>query len=81
MTRREDRDHINDLLPHAQVLLSGFEFGAGESQVMLGRIARRTLSRATDAMDECARLVKAEAPGRPRPEPSPRARRSTGVPP
>jgi hypothetical protein len=62
---------LNDLLPHVQVPLSGFEFDAGESEAMLGRIARRALSRATDAMDECARLVKAEAPGRPRPEPVP----------
>ncbi|TQK49827.1 hypothetical protein FBY35_0099 [Streptomyces sp. SLBN-118] len=71
MTRREDRDHINDLLPQAQVLVPGFEFDADESDAMLDRIARRALSRATDAMDECARLVKAESPGRRRPEPVP----------
>jgi hypothetical protein len=69
MTRREDRDHIDNLLHHAQV--PGFAFDAAESDAMLGRIARRALSRATDAMDECARLVKAEAPGRQRPEPVP----------
>ncbi|MCX5063745.1 hypothetical protein OG895_43415 [Streptomyces sp. NBC_00201] len=71
MTRREDHDHIDDLLTQAQVMVPGFEFDDAESAAMLSRIARRALSRATDAMDECARLVTAEAPGRPRPEPMP----------
>ncbi|MDN3270080.1 hypothetical protein [Streptomyces sp. MA15] len=71
MTHREDRDHINDLLPHAQVLLPGLDFDTSDSEAMLGRITRRALTRATDAMDECARLVKAQAPARPRPGPAP----------
>ncbi|MGW2826423.1 hypothetical protein ACWC24_36380 [Streptomyces sp. NPDC001443] len=77
MTRREDRDrsddrdHIDDRLRQAQLLVSDFEFDDAESAAMLSRIARRALNRATDAMDECARRVKAEAPGRPRPEPVP----------
>ncbi|MFF7189596.1 hypothetical protein ACFZAR_31185 [Streptomyces sp. NPDC008222] len=66
MIRRED--HTNNLLQHAQV--PGFDFDDADSDAMLSRIARRAaLSRATDAMDECARRFKAEAPSPPRPEP------------
>ncbi|MEV7797043.1 hypothetical protein AB0O68_34580 [Streptomyces sp. NPDC087512] len=65
MIRRED--HTDNLLQHARV--TGLDFSDAESDAMLSRIARRAaLSQATDAMDECARRVKAEA-GRSRPEP------------
>ncbi|MEU2931196.1 hypothetical protein ABZ636_40455 [Streptomyces sp. NPDC007251] len=68
MIRRED--HTDNLLQHAEVF--GFDFDDADSEAMLSRIARRAaLSRATDAMDECARRAKAEAPGPPRPEPLP----------
>ncbi|MGW7617599.1 hypothetical protein ACWGLG_17465 [Streptomyces antimycoticus] len=64
--RRDQLAHIDATLPMAEVLADAF--GDFDCEASLKRIAQLAVSRVTDKMDHCARMVKAESGSRARPQ-------------
>ncbi|WP_086710915.1 hypothetical protein [Streptomyces antimycoticus] len=64
--RRDELAYIDATLPMAEVLADAFsDF---DYEASLKRIARLAVSRVTDKMDHCARMVQAESGSRARPQ-------------
>ena len=66
MSGRDELAYVDATLPKAEVLAD--EFGDFDCEASLKRIAQLAVSRATDKMDRCARMVKAQSGPRTQPE-------------